>query len=470
VVEVRGLFANVPARRKFLRSENTEFAHIEQTVRVQALANPHVGFTLLRDGRVVFQLAPRGSLRTRIEGLAGPEVTAGLLERTETERSGLRIWGWVGAAGRSRSDRSLTLVFINGRPVESPILSYSLRMAYGDRLARGQHPPCFLFIEMDPAAVDVNVHPSKKEVRFRDGYAVQAIIVAAIQETLRSGARRTTTGRDPAPSGGRPVSIRQSNPPPSRAFPPVATSPAGGSVSPSPPPLLRPASKGAQHKLDLAPTSRLHSSDSAVPRSPPDAADAHRSETPFRLHGLLGQGYAMLESDEGLVLMCLRAAHERVLYEDLRRPSAGGDAPMQPLLVPLTLHLTPGDFALVREHNDALRALGFAIEEFGANTIKLEALPAALRHADPGAFLIGLLDDFAHSGESSARSRLDADGLAAVVSARAVPHDAPLALSEIEDLLKRLLACDMPYCDPAGRPTLVQISFPELARKFGRRP
>jgi DNA mismatch repair protein MutL len=470
VIEVRGLFANVPARRKFLRSENTEFAHIEQTVRVQALANPHVGFTLLRDGRVIFQLPTRGSLRTRIEGLTGPDIASGLLERTEIERSGLRVRGWVGAPGRSRTDRSLTLVFINGRPVESPVIHYALRAAYGDALARGQHPTCFLFVDMDPAAVDVNVHPSKKEVRFRDGLGVQATIASLIQETLRSGARRTMTGGGPDQPPAEPLSTQPSVPPLEATFPSPASPTAAVSTVPATAigPALRPAFEAAQRRFDLASTPPTQSQSS--PPASSIAPETLPAATPFRVLGLLGPGYAVLESDEGLVLMHLRAAHERVLYEELRRSSAIGNAPMQPLLVPLTLHLTPRDFALVRENNDALRALGFAIEEFGANTIKLEGLPAALRHADPSAFLTGLLDDFAHSGESSARSRLDADGLAVVVCARAVPHHSPLGIPEIDALLRRLLACDMPYCDPAGRPTLVQLSFPELARKFGRRP
>jgi DNA mismatch repair protein MutL len=177
----------------------------------------------------------------------------------------------------------------------------------------------------------------------------------------------------------------------------------------------------------------------------------------------------VLEGDEGLVLMDLRGSHERILYETLRHPVPGAAAPSQPLLVPVVLSLPPRDFALVREHFASLARLGFGLEEFGANTIKLEALPAILAGDDPAAVFTGLLDDLAHSGESGAQRRHDLDSLAASVSARAVPRQTARSTTEIQSLLTRLLACDMPYCDPVGRPTLIQFSHQELARKFGRR-
>ncbi|MGI8603610.1 MAG: DNA mismatch repair endonuclease MutL [Verrucomicrobiales bacterium] len=463
VIEVRGLFSNVPARRKFLRSENTEFGHIDQTVRVHALAHPTAGFTLVHDGRLAFQLAAGGSLRTRIAGLVGLEVAEALIELPLNERGGLRVWGWVGFPGRSRSDRSLTLIFINGRPVESPVLHYALRTAYGATLARGQHPLCFLFVEMDPAAVDVNVHPSKKEVRFRDGLGVQATLAALIHERLRTPSSHSAGRPSGVSTPARPAAIDSprestgalsapSTPAPQAFVPPPATVAAG--------PVLRPGTEGAQRKFELG----------QARSDPPAGVAPATSSRPFRICGRVGQNYALLESEEGLVLMELRAAHERVLYESMRQQLSGGAVPMQPLLVPLTMHLTPRDFALIREHSASLRRLGFAVEEFGANTIKLEALPAALRDHDPAAFLTGLLDDLAHGGESGARALLDLDSLTTAVCARAVPRTSLTAPAEIEALLDRLLACDMPYCDPTGRPTLVQMSFPELARKFGRRP
>ena len=460
LIEVRSLFANVPARRKFVRSENTESGHIEQTVRVQALAHPETGFTLVRDGRLIFQLAPRVSSRVRIEGLVGSDLAARLIECPPGERSGLRIHGWIGAAGCTRADRSLTLVFVNGRPVESPVLNYALRSGYGDQLGRGQHPLCFLFVEIDPAAVDVNVHPAKKEIRFRDGLSVQAVIAGLVQEALRIA----TAPRDSFPMR------------------------AGVLPAPAPTPSIAPADS-APVRAPQKPASLEHVASSVPPVSAafigstarqmklpaPAAADPHAESParagpkPYRLIGVLKESYALLEGDEGLVLMEIRAAHERVLFEDLRRQLAAGTVPAQALLIPLTVQLTPRDFALAREFADPLRRLGFGIEEFGANTVKMETLPSTLDHSDPAAFLSGLLDDLAHAGDAGARSRIDTEALAAAVCNRALPRDNSLAPEEIHALLDRLLACDMPYCDPSGRPTLIQTSFHELARKFGRK-
>lgn len=527
VMEVRDLFFNVPARRKFLRSENTEFGHIEQTVRVQALAHPEVGFTLLRDGRMLFQLPSRAPLYARISGLIGGDLAAGLVERTAIERDGLRVHGWLASPGRSRSDRSLSLVFINGRAVENPALTHALRAAYGDTLARGQYPLCFLFVEMDPAAVDVNVHPAKREVRFRDGLGIQSTLASLLQECLRPAppsTPSTATSHDASPSGlvwqprserkpregmhafpGEPASPtptvrispvpqQPSLPLPSSPHPPRPTpfsSPASPAslATPTLPPDRTPAAPAALPPTatpapiagaDPAAGSSTDDDPSGLePASPTSRAPAvvqgpvETSSPPaprFRLLGLLASTYAVLEGAEGLVLMDLRAAHERILYEALQSQTLAAPTASQPLLVPLILTLPPHETALVRDHLPLLQQMGFGLEEFGANTLKVEALPAHLPPAaDPAAWLAELLHELARGGEGGARARLDFDSLAATVSARATPRTTSRSDAEVTSLLHRLLACDMPYCDPLGRPTLVQFSHQELARKFGRK-
>lgn len=494
VVEVRQLFLNVPARRKFLRSEATEASHVEQTLRVQALAHPAVGFTLLRDGRVVFQLPPGSSLRERIEGLTGAEVAGGLVECPPREAGGLRVSGWVAAPDRTRSDRALTLFFVNGRPIESPVFHFALRAAYGEALARGKHPPCFLFIEMDPGAVDINVHPAKREARFRNGLAVQEALSRVLQEVLTRAAARSVAPWGGAARGGSQgrASSADEDQPAATAVPPGGldqpepagadgeNSSSGGSpeearrgapaepaaraggefpvIEREAPPVLRPLvlpswPGGRQEKLPLE-----NAPERAKPAGPA-----------FRLLGLLAGTYAVLEGEEGLVLMEMRAAHERVLYETLRRELSGGSVAMQPLLVPMILPLPPRDFALARENLEGLRRLGFAAEEFGAHTLKVDALPALLSHRDPATFFTSLLHDLAQSGEGNARLRLEMDALTAAVCARAAPRETERTGQEAEALLQQLLSCEMPYCDPAGRPTLIQFSHQELARKFQRR-
>lgn len=510
VIEVRDLFFNVPARRKFLRSENTEFGHIEQTVRVQALAHPEVGFTLLRDSRILFQLPSRAPLQTRIAGLIGADQAGVLVERTPVERGGLRVHGWLSSPGRGRADRSLSLVFVNGRPVENPALTFALRAAYGDTLARGQHPLCFLFVEMDPQAVDVNVHPAKREVRFRDGLGVQATLASVLQECLRPAAagvvsapslrtnstewisRSERKPRDgwhsfPGESSPPPAAVRVTPVPVQPTFPLPSTP---GSPPPAAPVAIPPVPPPTSRGKTLSAAQSLASIEPAglPPPAPPDAGAAAADESSstsdvaagpaesprpsaYRPLGLLAQTYALFESDEGLVLMDLRAAHERVLYENLRAQSLAAPTSAQPLLVPLVITLPPRESALVRDHLALLQRLGFGLEEFGSNTLKVEALPAHLPPtADPAHWLADLLHDLTRLGEGAARARLDFDSLAAAVAARATPRSAARSETEINSLLTRLLACDMPYCDPLGRPTLIQFSHQELARKFGRRP
>lgn len=494
VMEVRDLFFNVPARRKFLRSENTEFGHIEQIVRVQALAHPEVGFTLLRDGRIILQLPSRAPLPTRIAGLIGTEQAANLIERPLVERGGLRVHGWLSAPGRGRSDRSLSLIFINGRPVENPALSYALRAAYGDTLARGQHPLCFLFVEMDPAAVDVNVHPAKREVRFRDGLGIQSTLATLLQECLRPtpapplpspaatadadwqprSERKPRDGHYTFPGTPAPAApaVRVTHVPVQPALPlPAVASPArqltttpppDDAVGQAPTPGASPVTPPA-----LATTPARSAQPEPLPASPSPAITVPT----FRPMGLLAHTYAVLEGEEGLVLMDLRAAHERILYESLRAHASAAPTASQPLLVPLILTLPPRETALVRDHLPLLHRMGFGLEEFGANTIKVEAMPAHMPPAaDPAAWLAELLHELARGGEGGARARLDFDALAAAVSARATPRVTARTDAEVVSLLTRLLACEMPYCDPLGRPTLIQFSHQELARKFGRRP
>jgi DNA mismatch repair protein MutL len=526
VMEVRDLFFNVPARRKFLRSENTEFGHIEQTVRVQALAHPEVGFTLLRDGRMIFQLPSRAPLYARISGLIGGDLASALVERTAIERDGLRVHGWLASPGRSRSDRSLSLVFINGRAVENPALTHALRAAYGDTLARGQYPLCFLFVEMDPAAVDVNVHPAKREVRFRDGLGIQSTLASLLQECLRPAPPPTpsTAASTAASTAGLVWQPRSERKPREgmHAFPgePAAPAPAVR-ISPVPqqpslhlPPSTPPTNPTLPASSTSLPTpAPLAHRAPANPADPPPAADpapvagtdlaagsstvsdlsglepasaaspapapaavlgpVETSSPPpprFRLLGLLASTYAVLEGTEGLVLMDLRAAHERILYEALQSQTLAAPTASQPLLVPLILTLPPHETALVRDHLPLLQQMGFGLEEFGTNTLKVEALPAHLPPAaDPAAWLAELLHELARGGEGGARARLDFDSLAATVSARATPRTTTRSDAEVTSLLHRLLACDMPYCDPLGRPTLVQFSHQELARKFGRK-
>lgn len=455
-IEVRQLFYNVPARRKFLRSEDTEFSHIEQQVRIQALAHPETGFSLTRDERLLFHLPPHESLLGRIAGLAGRDLAERLLEVPRTTRGPITVSGFLGPAGLWRSNRALQFTFLNRRPVEGALFTQALRVGYGEALPRGQSPVAFLVIELDPSEVDVNVHPAKREVRFRNGLAVQAALSEIIALTLRGP--RSEPSPAPAPA-----------PPVPRWTPP----PVQGALLPAAPlPALRHVWQGVPARP--APPSAPPAPDPALPAAPLNPPEAPPPPAPlpdpgFQVLGLLGSSYLILQSPEGLVLLDHRAAWERILYEEARQRSAAQPHPSQALLAPLTVTLSPREFDFLKPHLPTLRRWGLGLEEFGPNTVLIDSLPAFLKaDGDLPALLSALLDDLRHANERSPLRRLDDSAIAAAVARQAARRQPPATLENAATLTARLMACDLPYCRPDGSPTLIQFSYQELARKFGR--
>lgn len=468
-IEVRSLFSGVPARRKFLRSENTEFSHIEQVVRVQALAHPEIAFSLTRDDRLLFHLAPGQHLLERILGLAGPEVAERLLEVPETRSGPLLVRGFVGEAGFHRANRSLQFVFLNRRPVDSPVFQYALRGAYGEALPRGQAPVVFLFAEIDPRLVDVNVHPAKREVRFRDGNAVQAALMDVISAALRRGRPRPLTARPAArvPDDPPPERVPLSTTTREPAVPPPAAVPPAPPPRWSPPPVQRPLL--TPDDRPAPPPVAPHSAEGGE-RQPAVAPAEQPAPLPFRVLGLLRDDYAVLEGDEGLVLLSWRAAWERILFEEARRRAETREPLTQPLLTPVTVRLSPREAAFLLPHLPALRRTGVGISEFGDNTFVIDCLPPALQgEGDPQALISTLIEDLHSAGDQPRTRRPDLDVIAAAVARQAAGLRRPHTFGEAASLTARLLACEMPYCCPAGRPTLIQMSYQELARRFGRR-
>lgn len=494
-VEVRQLFYNVPARRKFLRSEDTEFSHIEQQVRVQALAHPEIAFSLTRDDRLLFQLPGKESLRDRVRGLTGPELTERLLEIPRRQAGPVTVYGFIGEAGLSRANRSMQFTFLNRRPVESPVLRHALRAGYGEALPKGASPVVFLFVEIDPREVDVNVHPAKREVRFRRGLAVQNALAGVIAETLRRGrgvgwepglekaeeeegpsvASSPPVSTLPPPSVvSAPVPVPRWTPRPTQPELPVAlpvkteAEPRSGIERPPERPAVASAGAG---EGDAAPVSVLPppSPEASAPVPENRTARAVSPAAPeFRVLSLLGTRYVVMESADGLVLMDARAAWERVLFEEARARRAGESVESQSLLTPLTVPLSPREFDALKPRLPALRRLGLGVEEFGPNTVVVESLPAFFRRdGDVAALLSALAVDLQIAGERAPR-RLDEDFLTTAVARQAARLQPPQSVETAALLVRRLMACDMPYCCPAGRPTLVQMSWQELARKFGR--
>ena len=450
-IEVRSIFYNLPARRKFLRSENTESRNIEHQLHLQAAGHPEIAFVFVRDERVVLQLPAASSLVDRIRDLHGKDLVDRLLpvEESKNNPAKIRIRGLIGQAGVSRQTRAQQLVFVNGRAIESPVLSAALREGYHTALMKGQFPVTFLFLDLDPAAVDVNVHPAKREVRFRDPNSVREAVVDAIRRTLESG-RHDWQQQFQRPSAEPAVPVPQEHFPAPAVEQRQFTEPEITRVIPS-----RADGEGS-HKLP-----------EAWPAE--EAINVVRSSQQFQIIGVLNKLYVLMENQDGLVLVDQHAAHERILFEELRRRMEEQGVPSQRLLLAQTFELAPRDAEWVERNAATLQKMGIGIEPFGQNAFKIDSLPTFLDVSDPVTFMRKVIDGLKSASNGSSALRLGEDMIAKTVCRHAVKANDPLRYLEVEKLITDLLQCDLPYCCPHGRPTMIQISHAELEKKFGRK-
>jgi DNA mismatch repair protein MutL len=512
-LEVRQLFFNVPARRKFLRTEETESAHIQHYVTLAALAHPGIAFTFIKDTRVVWQLpavksgrdaaARLDALRERLRAVLGGEERLLAVDATgelnwsegapdeagpETagpaRKSSMRVWGFIGAPGVSRSTREDQHLFVNRRPVENRGLNYALAEGYHTALMKGRFPLCCLFVEIDPALVDVNIHPAKREVKFHREFEVRRVVMNAVRQTLLNFHTATA-----------PVSRAVSEPAKSAAL--SASPPVPAAIEPSLPKFeLSPAPAPApvpQHReqpalpMGFAPAARPVPATAKIPAAPAVTAVAPTAspvapvaaplgtgavpllQVPLRMVGVIGRLYVVLESDRGLVLLDQHAAHERILYEQmLTRVEQNGQAPLQRLLLPETLELSVRDATFLRQQMETLTRLGVGLSEFGERTFLLDALPPFVKVSDARRFALELVDELKAAGEDVNSARLGEQVVAKTVCRHAVKANDPLAGRELENLVEDLRRCAMPYTCPHGRPTLIEMGWRELERKFGR--
>jgi len=444
-IEVRSLFYNLPGRRKFLRTEATETSHVAHQLQLQAIGHPGAGFVFVNDDAVVYQAPPAGSLLERIRDLCGAAMAEQLLEVPGFAADGIGIRGYIGKPGVSRATRAQELVFLNGRAVENSGIYFALREAYHTALMKGRHPVTFLVIDMDPAAVDVNVHPAKREVRFRDPAALREAVVESVRKTIETG----RAGWSPNARAEPPPL-----PPPAKTFPAQAA-----------PPLI-------DEKEQVV----LRRDWSLLPRQdiPPAPAPAVTADPPpaggFKILGVLGKLYILMENASGLVLVDQHAAHERILFEELRRRMEDQGVPAQRLLIPFTIQSTPRDSDWITQNLATLTKMGIGIEPFGAGVHKIDALPQFIRAGDPQQFLRDVIEELRGVSSQSSKMRLGEDVIATTVCRHAVKANDYLREPELVRLIQDLMACELPYCCPHGRPTLIQISYADLEKKFGRKP
>ncbi len=490
VIEVRNLFFNVPARRKFLRSAPTENDHVRRTFITAALARPETGFTLTADRRRIYTLPAQSELAERLRELF-PALPLENLRPVRYRHPGLSIAGYAGLPAAGRGDRGEQYLYVNGRPAGAPVLYAAIRAGYQGVLPPDRHPVLFLFLELEPGMVDVNVHPTKKEVRFRDSAAVRNGIVAALAEALRAetadlpsppagaqsaGAPAPALGQDQPgvdlPAMDRFLRAMQARPwtgagvggaPPRPIALPLT---AIGGVTPCPGKTAVPPANGAQ------PGGEIPAAAVTVRSSTEDAA-AGAPWSWYRLLGFVGNRYAVLETADGLALLDPHAAHERVLYERFRREYETQNVAAQPLLSAVTLELPPTDAARVRRCLPLLQRIGFGIAEFGGDAFVVDAVPACLETGAPSEIIAAIaarLDDAGTAAGAIAdarRATREEQAMRAACHA-AVKASQPLDQRQVDALLEQLIRTAMPYTCPHGRPTLIHISLQELNRKFGR--
>jgi len=509
-IEVRQLFFNLPARRKFLRTEETEAAHIQHYLTLAALAHPEVAFTFQKDGRSVWQLPAVKSgpavssrieaLRERLRALLGDEkllavdFTASLeedyapeqpevfetasAEKTppETRAPVLRIWGLIGAPGVSRATRESQFVFVNRRPVENRGVNYALIEGCHTTLMKGRFPVCCLFLELDPAAVDVNVHPAKREVKFHRESEIRKFVAQAVREALL--AFHAHPEKKPEPKKPvmeqimtigpalEPKMTRDYSTPSLPEFPLPPKTPEPLSQAAVQAPLKMGFSKGVP---PATPASALPTSAPATPQPSLAPSVTPLLNVPLRLVGVIGKLYVIFESDRGLVLLDQHAAHERILFEQmLNRLEQNEFAPTQKLLLPETIELSPRDANFLRQQLTPLTRLGVGLSEFGERTFLLDALPAFVKAADTRRFVLDLVDELKVAGREVNLARLGEHTIAKTVCRHAVKANDPLAGPELENLVEDLRHCAMPYTCPHGRPTLIEMNYRDLEKKFGR--
>jgi DNA mismatch repair protein MutL len=537
-IEVRQLFFNLPARRKFLRTEETEAAHIQHYLTLAALAFPEVAFMFQKDGRLVWQLPAQKSgaatssrldaLRERLRSLLGEEKLlsvnftapldesvkpeeADIFETAHPEKSAdnpdlspvtrhpsLKVWGFIGSPGVSRATREGQHLFVNRRPVENRGLNYALLEGYHTALMKGRYPVCCLFLEIDPAAVDVNIHPAKREVKFHREFEIRKFVARAVQETLLAfhggestaeskrwgerpreplGKQNPTTAELPGSSAASPHQIPEPALPnfPEKLKPAPATPPQISPAAQTPLKMgflpRRSEAKTGSSSLPVATELQAPSSPEPIPQSaiPNPQSPTPLLNVPLRLVGVIGKLYAVLESDRGLVLLDQHAAHERILFEQmLNRLEQNGSAPSQKLLLPETIELPARDANFLREQLIALTRLGVGLSEFGERTFLLDALPPFVKSADARRFVLDLVDELKAAGREVNLARLGEHTIAKTVCRHAVKANDPLAGAELEALVEDLRRCAMPYTCPHGRPTLIEMSYRELEKKFGR--
>lgn len=448
-VEVRDLFYNTPGRRKFLRSERTEHQHIDKWIRRLALARPDVAFSVTQNGRTVLRLAPatddKGRLR-RIQDICGEAFASQVvyLDRPAASTSDISLSGWLGLPTFNRSQPDLQFWFVNGRSIVDRTLSHAARHAYRDVMFHGRYPAYVLYLSIDPAVVDANAHPAKLEVRFRDGRAVHGAVSQAIEHCLagtRAGTRETT----PVASGLV-----------SRAFFRQSA-------------MQLPARAGSNRVGEAIQGYEVLANTSTAPAMP-EPVNVQREGSPplgFAIAQLAGI-YILAQNDSGLVVVDMHAAHERVVYEQLKNAYDEKHIVRQPLLVPVTVAVSEREAELAEQAGDVFERLGLKLDRVGPASVVVREIPALLKQSDVETLVRDILSDLEESGISNRIEDKSHELLATMACHHAVRANRTLSVAEMNALLRAMETTEKSDQCNHGRPTWTTVSLADLDRLFLR--
>ncbi len=433
-VEVDELYYNTPARRKFLKSEATEFARCEEAFSRVALSRPAVAFSLSHNGRRVAHLAP-GPARERASGIVGEEF-AGTAVAVEANGAALRLSGFVAAPGFTRPSRDAQYLFVNGRFVRDKVVSHAIREAYADVLHHDRHPAYVLFLEADPRLVDVNVHPAKSEVRFRDAGALHQFVFHALSRALAAPLAGGARAAAPAPAPGA-------------AF-------AQASLA------VGEAASRYEAFFAAAVSDERRPAGASVPEAP--GAPPMLGYALAQLHGV----FVLAQNAAGLVLVDMHAAHERIVYEKLKEALDAARMPAQPLLVPIAMPATAEEVEEAGRSREALAGLGFEVGASGPRGLVIRAVPALLADLDAAAMLRGVLAEMREFGASRVLVERRNELLSTMACHAAVRANRSLTVPEMNALLREMERTERAGSCNHGRPTWVQFSLADLDRLFLR--
>jgi DNA mismatch repair protein MutL len=457
-IAVRSLFFNVPARRQFLKSDGVELKHVLDEFHRVALAHPDVAFQFVHNDHEEFNLpaASTTGLRQRIVGLFGRKYDERLVP-VEEATDVVRVAGFVGKPEFAKRSRGEQYFFVNHRFIRSSYLEHAVRKAYDELVARENYPSWFIYLDIDPAQIDINIHPTKTEIKFRDDRAVYAIVHAAVRRAL--GRFNITPSLDFEPEPAILASI-DTTPKPIQAWRPQDL---GAFTAPP-----RPSAAGWQQLFQMGMASPVEEGPTTMvmpARTPPVRdPDMEPGDRPvFQLHGT----YILTQLRGGLMVVDQHRAHERILYERNLKLLEQGAGMSQTELFPRHVELNAADLALVQDVLPELRSMGFDLELFGGRTVQVNGMPAEAADEDPAKLLEQLLDQLKNekSGLRNERHHALARSMATSMAIRA---GRILSKQEMNDLIDRLFACEMPYHSPGGRPTLVTFGLEELDERFER--